>query len=177
LKQAENGEIDGVLSLIPNPDRAAYLNQSMTLIGSPVVYIAQKGKPKLSDASQLEGWTIAGVRASSSLKMAQKLKDKVKNITFVEEDNNEDLVKKTALGRYGDKGAATGSEDVLMYFAKKNNTPVDTILSLEVQDWTVGFSKKKMDEATTKQFNDTLAEMKKSGELQKILAPYSLKVK
>lgn len=174
-KMMEDGEVDGVLSLIANPERAVYSNFSPTIIVTTVSYMGKKGTPKLASYKELSGWTVGGVRASSSLKIVVKHNEEVKGITISEEVNNEALVLKLTSDAYGAKGAVMGSEDVLNYFAKKAKVEIAPVLALKDEEFMVAFGKKKVSADELAAFTKTLEGYKKSGTVKKMLAPYALR--
>lgn len=176
VQMLEDGGVDGVMSLIPNADRAKFANFSPTVVVSNLAYFGVKGKTKkVSSLKDMEGWTIGAVRASSSLKLAVENQKQVKGMTVVEEVNNETLIKKLQGERYGDKGAIMGGDAVLDYEAKKAKLELELVLNGEAQGFTTAFSKKSVDASTLAEFNKTLEAMKKSGEVKTILSKFSLK--
>ncbi len=176
MQMLEEGSVDGVLSLIPNADRAKFSNFSPTLVVSNLSYFGAKGKAKkVGGLNDLEGWTVGAVRASSSLKLAVANQKQLKNMTVVEEVNNETLIKKLQGDRYGDKGAIIGGDAVLEFEAKKAKLDLELILGGEAQGFTTAFSKKSVDAATFAELTKTLEAMKKSGEVKAILDKFSLK--
>jgi polar amino acid transport system substrate-binding protein len=176
VKMLEDGSADGVMSLIPNADRAKYANFSPTIVVSNLAYFGVKGKTKkVGSLKDMEGWTIGAVRASSSLKLATENQKQVKSMTVIEEVNNETLIKKLQGDRYGDTGAIMGGDAVLDYEAKKAKLDLELVLNGEAQGFTTAFSKKSVDAATLAEFNKTLEAMKKSGEVKTILTKFALK--
>lgn len=176
VKMLEEGTADGVMSLIPNAERATYANFSPTLVVSNLAYFGAKGKAKpVSALKDLEGWTVGAVRASSSLKIALENQKQVKNMTVVEEVNNETLVKKLQADRYGDKGAIIGGDAVLAYEAKKAKLDLALVLNGEAQGFATAFSKKSVDAASFAELTKTLDAMKKSGEVKTILDKFGLR--
>lgn len=172
----EDGTVDGVMSLIPNPDRAKFANFSPTLVVSNLAYFGVKGKAKkLTGLKDLEGWTVGAVRGSTSYKLAAEHQKQIKTMTLVEEVNNETLVKKLQGGRYGDKGAIMGGDAVLEFEARKAKLDLELVWNSDAQGFTTAFSKKSVDDATLGEFNKTLEAMKKSGEVKAILTKFSLK--
>lgn len=175
-KMLEDGEVDGGLSLIATPEREAYLVFTPTVIVSHLAYLGQKGKSsKMESIQDLSGWTVGVVRGSSSSKIAMKHKDQVKSLSLQEDKDNEAMVKKFIKGRFGNKSAIFGSEDVLKYFGKKIKVELEPILVMDGQAFKAAFSKKRADIEVVETFRKTLEEMKKSGEIKKILDKYSLK--
>ncbi len=176
MQMLEEGTADGVLSLIPNADRAKFAHFLPTIVLSNLSYFGAKGKvKKVGSLNDLEGWTVGAVRASSSLKMALANQKQLKNMTVVEEVNNETLIKKLQGDRYGAKGAILGGDAVLEYEAKKVKLDLELVLSGEAQGFTTAFSKKSVDAATFAELTKTLEGMKKSGEVKVILEKFSLK--
>lgn len=176
VKMLEEGTADGVMSLIPNAERATYANFSPTLVVSNLAYFGAKGKAKpVSALKDLEGWTVGAVRASSSLKIALENQKQVKSMTVVEEVNNETLVKKLQADRYGDKGAIIGGDAVLAHEAKKAKMELALVLNGEAQGFVTAFSKKSVDAPTYAELTRTLEAMKKSGEVKAILDKFGLR--
>ncbi len=176
INMLEEGTTDGVMSLIPNAERAVFSNFSPPIVMSNLGYYGAKGKVKpVGSLKELEGWTVGAVRASSSLKMALEHQKQVKSLNVVEEVNNETLVKKLQGNRYGDKGAIIGGDAVLGYEAKKLNLEMALVFNGDAQGFTTAFSKKSVDAQTLAELNKTLDAMKKSGETKAILDKFSLR--
>ena len=175
-KVLEDGEIHGVLSMLPNPERNLLANFSPTVAVTDVSYMSVKDTAKLKNYKELAGWTVAGIRASTLIKIVQKHNEEVKTMDIKEEVSNEALVLKLTGGIYGKKSAILGSEDVLNHIAKKAAVQIEPILKLEAQEFKIAFSKKKVDEKDLAAFNKALEGLKKSGALKKILEPYSLRM-
>lgn len=176
IKMLEDGTTDGVMSLIPNAERAAYANFSPTIVVSNLGYFGVKGKTKkASSLKDLEGWTVGAVRASSSLKMAIENQKQAKSMGIVEEVNNETLIKKLQAARYGEKGAIIGGDAVLEFEAKKVNLDLELVLNGDAQGFTTAFSKKSVDAQTFAELTKTIDSMKKSGEVKAILEKFSLR--
>jgi polar amino acid transport system substrate-binding protein len=176
MKMLEDGSVDGVMSLIPNAERAVYAQFSPTLAVQNMGYFGVKGKVKpIASVKDLSGWTVGAVRGSASLRIATEHQKQVKGLTLVEEVNNETLVKKLQGNRYGDRGAVISGEAVLGYDAKKAKLEIEMILSAETKVFTTAFSRKSVDAATFADLSRTLEGMKKSGEIKTILDKFSLK--
>ena len=176
VQMLEDGSADGVMSLIPNADRAKFANFSPTIVVSSLSYFGAKGKVKKANSlNDLEGWTVGTVRASTSHKLATEHQKQVKNLTIAEEVNNETLIKKLQGGRYGEKGAIMGGDAVLLFEAKKAKMDLELIWNSDAQGFTTAFSKKSVDAATLAELNKTLEAMKKNGEVKTILDKFSLK--
>ena len=171
-----DGGADGVMSLIPSAERAAFATFSPTLVVSTLAYFGAKGKvKKVATLKELDGWSIGVARASTSSKMVLEHKKQVPSLVVVEEVNNDTMVKKLQGDRYGDKGAIFGGDAILEYEAKQAKLELEMILSAGAQNFTTAFSKKSVDAATFAAFTQTLEGMKKSGEVKAILDKFGLK--
>ncbi len=175
MKMLEMGEIDAVMSLIPNAERASFAHFSPALVVDNLGYFGVRGTAtRVSGLHELAHWTIGGVRGSNSLRRARLNQAQVSDQTLVEEVNNETLVKKLQAGRYGEHGAIIGSEAVLRYEAQRIQLELEPVLALERQDFVTVFSKKRVPPETMDEVNRTLSAMKKSGETRDILQKYGL---
>jgi len=175
MQMLEEGSTDGVMSLVPTPDRTRFSNFSPTIVVSNLSYFGVKGKvKKLDNLKDLEGWTVGTVRGSASFKLAVEHQRQIKNMNLVEENNNETVIKKLQGDRYGAKGAIIGGDAVLSYEARKVNLELEPLLAGEPQAFVTAFSKKSVDAATLAELTNTLNGMKKSGEMNSILKKFSL---
>lgn len=176
LQLLKDGEADGVMSLIPNSDRAVYSNFSPIIVVSNLAYMGAKGKvKKIADVKDADGWTVGVVRASSSSKVAAEQQKQAKNMTLVEELNNETMIKKLQGDRYGAQGLVFGGDAVLIYEAKKAKFEIEVVLNDSAQGFMTAFSKKSVDAQTLADFSTTIEAMKKSGEIKSILDKYALR--
>lgn len=178
IRMLEAGTADGVMSLIPNAERAVYADFSPTIAVTNLTYFGLKGKVKKVDSlKDLEGWTVGAVRASTSLKIARENQKQLKSMNIVEETHNKQMILKLQAGRYGEKGAIFGGAAVLEFEAKKHQVELEAVLIDTNQGFTTAFSKKSVDAQTFADFNTTLETMKKSGEIKLILDKFDLKTK
>ncbi|MDT8991818.1 transporter substrate-binding domain-containing protein [Curvibacter sp. APW13] len=176
IMMLQDGSADGMLSLIPNAERSAYAHFSPTVVVSKVSYFGARDKfPKVHALKDLDGWTVGGVRASSSLNIAKEHQKEATHMTLIDENNNETLVKKLQAGRYGEKGAIIGGDAVLAHEAAKIKLDLDVVLEGVPQNFVNAFSKKSVDTQTMAQITKAIVEMKKSGEIKTILSSFGLK--
>ncbi len=175
LAMAEAGEVDGVWGLIQIAEREKYLTHSATTWTSNLSYMGISGvTAPVKSSDDLKGFTVAGVRASASYKKAEELKEKIKDLKLVEVNNYIDAYKALFENSYGPKGVVVSSDDVGFYIAKqKNFTKLTTIFAAEKVQYKVGFSKKS-DPKLVADFNKTVDDMRNSGELKTILAPFGM---
>ncbi len=175
MQMLEEGSTDAVMSLIPNPERAVFSQFTPTLVVQKMGYFGVKGKVKpVTDLKDMAGWSVGAVRGSTSLKMAKEHQKQIKDLTVVEEVNNETMVNKLQGQRYGEKGAIIGSEAVLAFDAKKAHVELEMVYNAQAQNFTTAFSKKSVDAQTFADITKTLEAMKQSGELKALLGKYGL---
>ncbi|MES2049815.1 MAG: transporter substrate-binding domain-containing protein [Pseudomonadota bacterium] len=182
LRMLEAGTADGVMTLIPNAERAVYANFSPAIAATKLTYFGLKGKLNKADSlNDLEGWTVGAVRASTSLQIAIQNQKQLKAMNIIEESHNRQMILKLQAGRYGEKGAIFGSEAVLEFEARKQQVALEAILMDTNQGYangfTTAFSKKSMDAKIVADFANTLEAMKKNGEVKLILEKFDLKTK
>lgn len=173
----EEGVTDGVLSLIKNPDREKYSVLSVTMIKSSMSLHALKGAYKLPlKLSELKGATIGVTSSSSAAKLVEGLKQQLGDLNIVYEVSLANAIKKLSAQRYGPKGLAMANEDVTTGFLGREKIKnIESVYDLETGRFGVAFSKK-IDQKFIVEFNKAVLEMKKNGEIKKILKPYGLEV-
>ncbi len=171
----ESGEAQAVISLNPNADRESFSVQSVPIISSRLVYMVRQGTAEtVKSPSDLKGYSLVTLRASTSYKAAEKLKSELKDLTLLDENNTETMVKKLSQDRYGAKAVVVGNEDVLKYFAKKFEIKNLEVRIASAQTYIIAFSKKNSDSTLVEKFNKQIQSLKSSGELKSILAPFDL---
>lgn len=177
MTSLEAGEINGVMALLKNPDRDGFGNFVPGLIKSDTIYITSNDKPSIKSVAELKGWSVGAVSLSSSLKIATKdVKDAGGDAKVVEDANNETIMKKLSAGRYGDKGAIVMCEDVFNYLTKKLNvTNLKPLFSAKSDNFGMYLSKKSVDQPSQDKFTAAIEELRKNGELKKILTKYNFK--
>lgn len=173
----ESGEHNAVLSLLKNPERDAFANFSPSIIKMDNIYVTTNDKPSISSVAELKGWNIGAVASTASFKIASAHAKEAGDGTKVTEDaDNETVVKKIASGRYGDKGAIIINEAVLAFLTKKNSiTNLKKLFVAKSDDYGIYFSKKSVDQASFDKFSAAIEQIKKNGELAKILNKYNVK--
>lgn len=175
LALAESGENDGIWAIIQIPEREKYLTHSVPTWTSKLSYMGIKGTTApVTKSEDLKGFTIAGVRGSAAFKKAEELKAKMPDVKLVETNSYPEGFKALFENSFGAKGIIVSYEEVGAYVAKQNKfDKLTTILPIEQVQFRVGFSKK-ADPQLVKDFDRTLEEMRKSGELKAALAKYGM---
>lgn len=186
LDTFKKNQVDGFLSLVPSEER-----KSFAIFSTPIAYSNQsymilenKNIPEQNQIEKLDGWTVGGVRESFSIKTAKEhqetLKGQGKALNIVEEIDNKTVVKKLLSGRYGSKGSViAGTEEGLKFYVKQENpkAKLQRLYKVETLSFVLAFSKEKYESQTAivEEFSAEIEKLRKSGELAKILKPYSLK--
>lgn len=175
IHMLEDGSTAGVLSLIPNPARMAFSSPSPLLVYSDLVYAGLPQTPVREQLSDLQGWSVGVVRASTSGGVAAQHQKQVPGMTLVEEVNNETLVRKLQGGRYGVQGAIFGGWDALAHVAAREGVGLRLLYKADTQGFCVMWSHKGLSAALRERFDQTLQEMLRSGEVKLLLQPYGLR--
>ncbi len=177
LAMAEAGEIDGVWGLIQIAEREKYLTHSAQVWTSNLAYMGIKGvTATVAKPEDMKGFTISGVRASAAYKKAEELKTRVPDIKLIETNTYPEAFKSLFENTYGPKGVVVSYEDVGYYLAKQSKfDKLQTVVVQEQVQFKVGFSKKS-DPKMVEDFNKTVEEMRKNGELKAALDPYGMKI-
>lgn len=171
LALVESGEYDGIWGIVQIPEREKFLDHSAPTWSSNLSYMGVKGvTAPVSKSDDLKGFTISGVRASAAFKKAEELKSKMSDIKLVESNSYPEAFKALFENSFGAKGVVVSYEEVGAYLAKQSKfDKLITVLPIEKVQFRAGFSKK-ADPQLIKDFNKTLEEMRKSGELKAALS-------
>lgn len=176
LIMTESGEIDGVWGVIKTPEREKTFTLSNPVWSSNLSFMGIKGVTvPVIKVENLSGFTVAGVRGSSSLKRAEEIKEKISDMKIIEANSYPEAFKSLFANSFGPKAVVATYEDVGNYIARKDNfANLVTIYEIEKVQFRVGFSKK-ADSKIVDAFNKTVEELRRSGELKKILATVDMK--
>jgi polar amino acid transport system substrate-binding protein len=176
LSLLETGEANGVVALLKNTDRDAIAIFSEPLIKSDMVYASLKTTADVKSTNEFKGWTLAAVAGSASAKIALAVTKENEGSKLVEDSDNDTVIKKMSAGRYGEKSAIIINEDVMSYLSKKNSiSNLKKLFTAKSDEFGIYFSKKSMDQASIDKLNNAFSELKKNGDLAKILTKFGLK--
>lgn len=178
IEELKQGNILAATLLIRTEERDQFGLYSLPIIKSEFSYLSTSDKPVLRNITELQGWTVAGLSSSSMFKeIKQSLKKAGVNTFFIDEPDLETMIIKLSKLRYGNKGAIATNEDVMNYLAKKNSIMnIKRVLHIKSDYFGIYFSKKSADPKTLQKFNNAIIQLKKSGELKKILMKYNMKM-
>jgi len=175
IRMLQDGQVHGVMALIPNAERAKYSTASPHLMYSMLAYAGSPQAPPLEGLNQLDQWTVGVVRASFSGSVAAQHKAKAAGMQLLDEVSNETLIRKLQGGRYGPQGAIFGAWDVLAFVAAHEGVSIKRLLDVQDQPFSVVWSNAGMGAAQQESFNQTLRLMLRKGEVQRLVAPYGLR--
>lgn len=180
---AKEGQIDGILSLIPNAEREKFFNFTHPIVKTHIAYLRlDKGNQlqPFTNPAQFSGWKILAVRGTVPNQNAKKMAQQYPQIEVVDETTYETLISHLiSYGNHPDAPpmAGIGASVVLKYYAQKAGHSLSLVYELPVEQYTLALSKKTVDLKTLQAFNQAIDEMGQNGELEKILAPYNLKTR
>lgn len=178
LIEVKEGQLDGVLALIPNPEREAYLYFSNPIVKAHTSYMAIHGKEHpIKNPKELSGWTILAVRSSSTGRFSKELAKQDPSIQIAEYVSYKSIVEELLKNPAQHQIVGVGAQDTLEFYAQNMGVVLDVVYSLPMDLYTLGLSKKTIDSKTLQAINQTIDQMTQSGELEKILAPYHLHIK
>lgn len=176
LQYLEAGTIHGVMSLVQSDTRDKFATFSDPIIYSDLIYASTINSPVLTSEKDLNGYRVGAVLGSASSAMAEQQLKNVGGKGVVEiEVNPNIMVKKISSGKYGEKGAIAGSEDVISYYSKLNGLPpLIRIFTLRKDAFGVYFSKKVVSQKSIDNFNSAIKQLREQNKIQPILKKYNI---
>lgn len=178
VSMAENGEVDGIFSLLRTPEREKVYFLTEPIVESAYSLFAQESSQfKYTQPKDMDGYVIGVYGPSGTSTVLEEVLKSGSSGRAEVDVNNVAVLKKLAAGRYGDgKGLAAINRDVGLYLMKTESiSGIKPVGDLRKIGYSVGFSRKKVQEPDFKQFNDALKALTKEGKVKAILEKYSLK--
>lgn len=175
LAESRTGRVDAVLGLLYNDERSSFLTFSNPIVVARVAFLGNPGANPVRSESDLDGYTVAAVRGSTTLRMLQDKASRLPKMRVIAETDIVTAVQKLRAGRYGEKGVIFGTEVMLESIAAALTIPTAPVLIAEKQEFRIGFSKV-LEPAVVADFNSELQQLRKSGELARIAKKYGLDV-
>lgn len=176
---AVNGEVDGIFSLLPTPERETLFHLSETVVESAYAFFAaDSSRFHYVRPGDLDGYTVAVYGPSGTSVALEALMKGVSGARVVVEISNSMVLKKLASGRYGDgvKAVAAMNRDVGMYLARSEGiSGIKPVGDFQKIAYVIGFSKKKVAESRFEEFNNALKAMIREGKVSSILDQYGLR--
>lgn len=175
LTESRTGRVDAVLGLLYNDERTSFLTFSNPIVVARMAFLGNPGANPVRSESDLDGYTVAAVRGSTTLRMLQDKAGRLPKMRVIAETDIVTAVQKLRAGRYGEKGVIFGTEVMLESIAAALTIPTVPVLIAEKQEFRIGFSKV-LEPAVVADFNSELQQLRKSGELARIARKYGLDV-
>lgn len=173
LAETRAGRADAVLSLLLNDERSAYLTFTDGIIVSHVAFLGNPGASPVRSETELDGYTVASVRGSTTLRMLEDKALRLSRMRVVAETDIATILQKMHAGRYGEKGLIFGPRVMLEVAAAELEIPTVPVLVADKLEFRLGFSKR-LEPAIVADFNSELKKLRSAGELARITRKYGL---
>ncbi|WP_025693143.1 transporter substrate-binding domain-containing protein [Paenibacillus zanthoxyli] len=161
IPMLNNGEIDMVVATMTiTEERKKEVDFSDVYFQAGQSLLVKKGSPIKGIADITKDSTVLGSKGSTSVK---NIKEKVPGVTVLEFDNYQDAFTALKTG----KGDALTTDDAILYGMAAQD-PNYEVVGEPFTDEPYGIAVQKGNSAVVKAINDTLAELKSSGEYDKI---------
>lgn len=176
MAMAEEGELDGIFSLLKTRERDALFFFSEPVVDTAYSLFALAANPFLyREARDLSGQTVGVYGPSGTQSVLQELIKDLPAVQLQVELNNERLLQKLVSGRYGAEGLAVMNRDVGFYLLKKGGiTGVKAVGEIGKAQYFIAFSRKKVAPEKFERFNAGLKRLIERGALDAILAKYAM---
>lgn len=176
LQHAEDGEVDGIFTVIDSPARrdAFYITPMLSVSGYNF-YTRRENDFVFTKPSDLTGRKI-GVYGPSGTSYI--LQEKLKNVTDIEISlitNNQRLLLMLSAGRFGKNGLVVLNNDVARHLIDHDRLyALRNAGHMASTSYGIGFSRKKVSHERFSEFNEALIKLMDSGQVGKILKRYGL---
>jgi ABC-type amino acid transport substrate-binding protein len=173
LMESRAGRADAVLSLLLNDERSAYLAFTDGIIVSRVAFLGNPGTRAVRSELELDGYTVASVRGSTTLRMLEDKSARLSKMRVVSDTDIATILQKLHAGRYGEKGLIFGPQVMLEVAAAELEIPTVAVLVADKLEFRLAFSKQLGPEIVA-DFNRELRKLRGAGELARIASKYGL---
>lgn len=171
LSAAEKGEVDGIYSVVDNPERQHAFYLSPFVVRSHYgLFIREEASLTYRQPADLAGRVVAAYGPSGTSALVTSLLPQMPGATFQMEPDNIRLLKKLAAGRYGPQGVVVLNADVAHYLLRHEAIQgVKEVGMLAPIAYAIGLSRNGVMPAEAALFTDTLLAMLRSGELARLV--------
>lgn len=179
LRMAESGAVDGIFSVLKNPEReAAFYVSEMVVETAYGFFVSERSSFFYRAPGDLEGFTVGvyGPSGTSAVLAEMLTPGLVKQV--VVDIANVNVLKKLAAGRYGDEHrvVAAINLDVGRYLvANEGISGIRPAGDFKKVAYGIGLSRQKVSEAQFGEFNAALQELIRQGKVREILRRHGLK--
>ena len=172
----EAGAADGIFPVLPNSERREKYTLSPSIVKIYYGFYSRSERNwTYSDATSLEGKTVAVFGPSGTSSEAEGLVRQTKTARIEVEVSNEVMLHKLAEERYGRDGVGFINLDVARDIIKR--TGYDTLReagTATVLTYAIAFSRSSKVSKDTELFNDRVKKSKLNGSIKRILSQYGL---
>ncbi len=177
LALAQQGEADGIFTVVDTPERRVYFHISVPVIDARYTLFARAGDDFRLDGDRraLRGRTIAAYGPSVTVLALDELIEGLPDVRTVIETDNTTVLRKLAAGRYGEHGLALVNEAVALHLMRAENLGgLQASGTVKQFAYAFGLSRKRVDAATARAFDGALVKLCRNGRTASLLKPYEL---
>lgn len=176
LALAENGEAQGIFTVIRSPDRERAFHLTRMLVTSRYgVYARSASRFVFHRPEDLAGRSVAVYGPSgTSFVLGQHLAE-VGDVTLILEADNRRLLRMLEAGRFGEQGVAVVNQDVAWHLIdQEGHSDIHEAGELQPVSYAIGLSRAAVSEAEFERFNDALEALIADGSVAAILRHHGL---
>ena len=176
LALAEDGEAQGIFTVIRSPDRERAFHLTRMLVTSRYgVYARSASRFVFHRPEDLAGRSVAVYGPSgTSFVLGQHLAE-VGDVTLILEADNRRLLRMLEAGRFGEQGVAVVNQDVAWHLIDQERLAnIHEAGELQPVSYAIGLSRAAVSEAEFERFNDALEALIADGSVAAILRHHGL---
>ncbi|WP_278361433.1 substrate-binding periplasmic protein [Stutzerimonas kunmingensis] len=176
LALAEDGEAQGIFTVIRSPDRERAFHLTRMLVTSRYgVYARSASRFVFHRPEDLAGRSVAVYGPSgTSFVLGQHLAE-VGDVTLILEADNRRLLRMLEAGRIGEQGVAVVNQDVAWHLIdQEGHSDIHEAGELQPVSYAIGLSRAAVSEAEFERFNDALEALIADGSVAAILRQHGL---
>ncbi|WP_278446797.1 substrate-binding periplasmic protein [Stutzerimonas kunmingensis] len=176
LALAEDGEAQGIFTVIRSPDRERAFHLTRMLVTSRYgVYARSASRFVFHRPEDLAGRSVAVYGPSgTSFVLGQHLAE-VGDVTLILEADNRRLLRMLEAGRFGEQGVAVVNQDVAWHLIdQEGHSDIHEAGELQPVSYAIGLSRAAVSEAEFERFNDALEALIADGSVAAILRHHGL---
>lgn len=173
----EEGQVDGIFVLLRTPEREKDFYFCDPLVQTAyAVFANQASKFTYAAPKDLDGYTVGVYGPSGTSTAAEEIAKAVPGMKIVMEVDNPTVFRKLSGMRYGEKSAAVMNLDVGNYLLKRDQIAgIRAVGDIKRIEYTIGLSRKKVDEKQAEKFNMALRALIKNGTVKAIVEKYGMR--
>lgn len=176
LALAEDGEAQGIFTVIRSPDRERAFHLTRMLVTSRYgIYARSASRFVFHRPEDLAGRSVAVYGPSgTSFVLGQHLAE-VGDVTLILEADNRRLLRMLEAGRFGEQGVAVVNQDVAWHLIDQERLAnIHEAGELQPVSYAIGLSRAAVSEAEFERFNDALEALIADGSVAAILLHHGL---